>query len=185
VSKAALKNIYLSAIESNGTFTPTACAILALTPMECATVEAGLKRVEAAHAAWVKTAVQRVEPAGDVLADYRLPANPELAHQIEDEGTALLVGTLGPDRAKLVHYYAESWALQYGTLGESSVRYTVRRRMDGTQPLLWQQFEYGAAGGGAGDLRSGDFPEPLRSLFPGGWRDLAQREGFALPEDFK
>jgi hypothetical protein len=185
VSKAGLKNMDLSAIESNGTFTATACAILALTPMERATVEAGLKRVEAEYAAWAKTAVQRVEPAGDVLADYRLPANPELAHRIEEEGTALLLGTLGPDRAKLVRYYADSWALQHGTLGESSFRYTVRRHTDGTQPPLWQQFEYGGAGGGAGDLRSGDFPEPLRSLFPGGWRGLAQREGFALPEGFE
>jgi hypothetical protein len=185
VSKAALKNTHLSAIESKGTFTPTACAILALTPMERATVEAGLKRVEAEHAVWVKTAVQRVEPAGDVLADYRLPANRELAHQIEEEGTALLVGTLGPDRAKLVHDYVATWAYPYGNLGESSVRFTVRRHTDGTQPPLWQQFEYQGGGGSSGPLFPGDFPDLFRSVFPGGWRDLAQREGFALPEDFK
>jgi hypothetical protein len=137
------------------------------------------------HAAWVKTAVQRVEPAGDVLADYRLPPNPELAHQIEEEGTALLVETLGPDRAKLVHDYAGAWILQHGTLGESSVRFTVRRRTDGTQPPLWQQFEYQGGGGSSGDVTPGSFPDLFRSLFPGGWRDLAQREGFALPEDFE
>ena len=115
----------------------------------------------------------------------RLYSNPKLAHQIEEEGTALLVETLGPERAKLVHNYAGSWVLEHGTLGESSVRFTVRRHTDGTQPPLWQQVEYQGGGGGSGIVRSGDFPEPLRSLFPGGWRDLAQREGFALPEDFE
>jgi hypothetical protein len=137
VSKAALKSMYLRGIESNGTFTPTACAVLGLSPTERATIEAALKRVAAEHEAWVKTAVQRVEPAGDVLADYQLPANPKLAHQFEEEGTALLVGTLGPERAKLVHDYAGSWIVEHGTLGESSVRFTVRRHTDGTQPPLW------------------------------------------------
>jgi hypothetical protein len=28
------------------------------------------------------------------------------------------------------------------------------------------------------------FPEVFRSLFPGGWTDLAQREGFELPKEF-
>jgi hypothetical protein len=28
------------------------------------------------------------------------------------------------------------------------------------------------------------FPETFRPLFPGGWVDLAQREGFELPAEF-
>ena len=29
------------------------------------------------------------------------------------------------------------------------------------------------------------FPEAFRALFPGGWEELAQREGFDLPSEFK
>lgn len=185
VSKAALKGISLIGIESNGTFTPVACAILALTSTERATVEGALAHAAAEHEAWLKTAMQRVEPAGDVLADYRLPANPMLALQIEHRGMPLLTETLGPERAKLVYYYAGSWIFQHGTLGAKSIRCTVRRRTQGTQPVLcYQQEEQGGDSVG-GEVSPGSFPDLFRSVFPGGWRDLAQREGFALPEGFE
>lgn len=185
LSKAALKDIYLRGFERNGTLTPTACAVLGLTSAERATIEAALKRAEAEHAAWVKTAVERVPPAGDVLADYRLPANPKLAHQIQDDGTALLTETLGPERAKFVPEYAGSWLFNHGELGEKSVRLTVRRHTDGTQPPLWYQFELPGGDSCSGDVTPAQFPEVFRSVFPGGWRDVAQREGFALPKEFE
>jgi Tfp pilus assembly protein PilV len=185
VSKAALQKMYLRGIERNGTFTPTACAILGLTPDERAAVQAALKRAEVEHETWLKTAVQRVEPADDVLADYRLPTNAKLAHQIEEEGTALLTETLGPERAKLVHDYAGPWLFTHGELGAKSIRLTVRRHLDGTQPPLWWQLQEQDGNSCSSDVRSKDFPELFRSVFPGGWRDLAQREGFTLPEDFQ
>jgi hypothetical protein len=37
----------------------------------------------------------------------------------------------------------------------------------------------------SGDVAPGNFPDLFRSFFPGGWRDLAQREGFALPKEFE
>ena len=29
------------------------------------------------------------------------------------------------------------------------------------------------------------FPEAFRAIFPGGWRDVAEREGFKLPQAFE
>lgn len=29
------------------------------------------------------------------------------------------------------------------------------------------------------------FPEAFRPLFPGGWKELAEREGFELPKSFQ
>ncbi len=185
VSKAALKNIFLRGLDNNGTLTPTACAILGLNPAERTAIEAGFKRVEAEHAAWVKTAVQRVEPAGDVLADYRVPANPELARQFQAEGAAGLLEPFGFDRAKLIYDYAGEWIFQHGKLGASSIRFTVRQRTEGTPPGLWYQQEEKGGSNFSSDLKPGNFPDLLRGLFPGGWRDLAQREGFALPTDFQ
>jgi hypothetical protein len=182
VSKAALNWMYLEGIDRNGTPTPTACAVLGLTPAERGTIEAALQRAAAEHETWVKTAVQRVEPTGDVVADYRLPANTNLAQRIADEGTALLTEPLGPERARLVHKYAGTWLVRHGTLGEKSVRFTVRPRADGTQPALWYQLEFQDHSSSSGDVAPGNFPDLFRSFFPGGWRDLAQREGFALPQ---
>lgn len=184
LSKAALNKTYLNGVDTNGVFTPTACAVLGLTPEERAPIEAAFQRVEADYAAWAQTAIQRVEPAGDVLADYRLPANPTLAHQIENEGMALLLGTIGAERGKLVHEYAASWITRHGNLGENGVRITVRRHTDGTQPPLWMQIAIQNGNTDSGGLAPANFPQQLRSLFPGGWRDVAQREGFTLPKDF-
>jgi hypothetical protein len=184
VSKAALKAIYLRGIDEKGVFTPTACGILALTPAERATIEAAFKRAEAEHTEWVKTAVQRVEPAGDIVADYRLPANPNLAERIKPEGEALLSETLGSERAGLIPGYAGAWLFGHGNLGATAIRFTVRRHPDGQQSPLWWQIE-GGNSGSSDKIRSSDFPDVFRPIFPGGWRDLAQREGFALPDDFE
>jgi len=42
------------------------------------------------------------------------------------------------------------------------------------------------AGGTLGDGVSPwkPFPESFRAVFPGGWKELAQREGFELPKEF-
>ena len=184
VSKRALKEMYLRGIDDKGAFTPTACAILGLTSAERDTVEAALKRAASEHADWAKTAVQRIEPAGDIVADYRLPANPDLGERIETEGEALLKETLGPDRAGLVRQYAGTWIFTHGNLGQTPVRFTVHRHPDGRQPPLWSICEAGGTSGSS-DVSPGSFPDLFRGVFPGGWRDLAQREGFALPEGFE
>jgi len=186
VSKAALKAMYLRGIDDKGAFTPTACGILGLTPAERATIEAAFKRVEAEHAEWVKTAVQRVEPEGDIVADYRLPANTNMAERIEAEGKTLLLETLGPERAELILGYAGAWRFGHGDLGATAILFTVRRHPDGQQPPIWWQIEAEGGNSASSDrIRSSDFPDVFRPIFPGGWRDLAQREGFALPNDFE
>jgi hypothetical protein len=188
VNKALLiKDMYVPEFERDGVLTPAACAALVLTPDERATIETALKRAEAEHAAWAKTALQRVEPAGDVLADYRLPANPELARQLYAEQKALLSTALGPDRAGMVRSWSDRWWLRHWSLGERNSRFTVRRHTDGRSQPLWHELTLGPILGITDGALTPDavFPDLLRSVFPGGWRDLAQREGFALPMGFE
>jgi hypothetical protein len=182
VSKAALKQMYLMGLDLKGTLTPTACAILGLTASERDTIEAAVKRVEGEYYDWVKTAMQRVEPAGDVLADYRLPANPMMAARFQAEGMALLGGTVGMERGELIVGCSAQWQLMHGELGQKPVRFTVRRHADGQQPPLWTLLQVEGGSSQGGSVRAGTFPDLLRPVFPGGWRDLAQREGFTLPE---
>jgi hypothetical protein len=188
VSKGALNYSGRGPFESQygGALLPATCAVLGLTPAERAASETAFQRAEAEHAAWVKSAVQRVEPAGDILADYWIPANPELARQIDAETKALLSETLGPDRADLVKRWSNAWWFRHGGMGRDNFRFTVRRHTDGGSQPLWYALvvpEYEVASTMDGDVTpTTPFPELLRSVFPGGWRDLAQREGFALPK---
>jgi hypothetical protein len=181
VSKEALDRMYLQGISEKGVFTPTACAILGLTPTERETIEAALKSAEAEHAEWAKTAVQRFEPAGDILADYRLPANTNLAARLESEGKALVKETIGPERAKLIEGYAGAWLLGHGNLGATPIRLTVRRHRPGEKTGLWFMYEALPGNSSCGEIVKGSFPELFRGAFPGGWGELAQREGFTLP----
>jgi RNA polymerase sigma factor (sigma-70 family) len=187
VSKGALNYSGRGPFESeySGPVIPATCAVLGLTPAERATAEAVFQRAEAQHAAWVKTAFLRVEPAGDIVADYWIPANPELAQQIEAEEKALLSEALGPDRAELAKGWSNAWWFRHGTLGSDTFRFTVSRHTDGRSQPLWYALvvpENQARATQDGDITpTTPFPELLRSVFPGGWRDLAQREGFALP----
>jgi len=173
----------VSAFDAKGALTPAACEILALNPAERDTLEGALKRAEAEYAAWFKGAVQRVEPAGDVVADYRVPANPEMANLIQAEGGALMLATLGPERAALIPDYAHSWLYHHAGLGTTGLRLTVRRNPEGQQPPLWFQVTSESGNSGAGAVGRENVPEPFRDVFPGGWNDLAQREGFTLPDD--
>jgi RNA polymerase sigma factor (sigma-70 family) len=188
VSKGALNHSGRGPFESehSGPLIPATCAVLGLTPAERAASETAFLRAEAEHAAWVKTVVQRAEPAGDILADYWIPANPELARQIEAETKALLSVTLGPDRADLVQRWSNAWWFRHGGLGRDNFRFTVRRHTDGGSQPLWYALvvpEHEVASTMDGDVTpTTPFPELLRSVFPGGWRDLAQREHFALPK---
>jgi hypothetical protein len=191
VSKGALNYSGRGPFENQygGPLLPATCAVLGLTPAERATAEAVFQRAEAQHAAWAKAAVLRVEPAGDIVADYWIPANPELARQIEAEEKALLSEALGPDRAELVYRWSNAWWFRHGALGSYTFRFTVRRHTDGGPQRLWYALvdpENQVRATIDGDVTpTTPFPELLRSVFPGGWRDLAQREHFALPKGFQ
>lgn len=191
VSKGALNYSGRGPFESGhgGALIAATCSVLALTPAERAASETAFRRAEAEHAAWVKTAVQRIEPAGEILADYRLPANPELARQIEAETKALLSETLGPDRAELAQNWSNAWWFRHGALGRDNFRFTIRRHTQGGAQSLWYALvvpENEVRATMDGDVKPNTpFPELLRSVFPGGWRDVARREGFALPKGFQ
>jgi hypothetical protein len=182
VSKAALKQMHLLGVDRKGAFSPTACAILGFTASERDTIEAAIKRVEAQYYDWVKTAVQRVQPAGEVVADYRLPANPLMAAGLQTQGMTFLGETVGMERAELIVDCSVSWQFEHGDLGQHPIRFTVRRHPEGQQPPLWSLIQAEGGGSQTISVSTGSFPELFRTVFPGGWRELAQREGFALPE---
>jgi hypothetical protein len=185
VSKAALKAIPLNGAGSRGGLTPTVCDMLAITPDEQARLEALMQRSQAAYLGWAQTNVQRIEPTGDIVAKYVIPANPGLAQRLVMEGGMGVLGAVGGERTELCANFAYNWALKYGSLGQSSVILTVQRLSVGGRQRLQAALETTGHGAGGLDLTPASFPEVFRSVFPGGWRELAQRENFELPADFQ
>ncbi len=189
VSKASLKGISLNGVGGQGVLTPTVCDVLAITPEERASLESLVQRTAGDYLVWMKTNVTRMEPSGDVLAKYVIPANPELSQRLMFEGGVGVLGAVGAERTELCRNFAMQWVQQHALLGQSSVSLIVRRSIEGDRQRLEAKCDTTLWGGnsstGWADLSPASFPDLFRALFPGGWRDLAQRENFALPDDFQ
>ncbi len=183
VSKAALKKMWFIGISPSGEVSPTLCDVLALTAQERTAIEAACQRADATYAAWFKTAVAPVAPSGEIVAEYRAPANPDLARKIQQQEISTLAALLGPERLDLLPGFGNAWMEAHGSLGEETVRFTVHYAAN-RQPPLWFQMDHGGSSSCA-DVQPDSFPALFRGIFPGGWRDVAQRGGFQLPEEFK
>lgn len=80
---------------------------------------------------------------------------------------------LGAERMALLRDYGWGWFQDLGSLGDQDTTLIVRRYSEGDRSM------------GVGELLGGPIPSAFRAVFPGGWRELAEREGFTLPDDFK
>jgi hypothetical protein len=190
VSKESYRLIRLNGIDSEGKLNPNVCAVLAITPTESAGLEATIQRIEAEYTASLKTNVLRIEPAGDILAQYTIPANHKLAQRLEKEYSESMEAAIGAERAALLGDYSDQyWFYERGTLGQKDFTFTIRRDRSNSQRLLLYQYEGPPDAQGSGGVSvivsvADDFPELLRPFFPGGWREVAEREGFELPKEF-
>jgi hypothetical protein len=193
VAKSVLKDLGLSAIDLHGKLKTPACTVLALTPEEHAAIEGAMRQAEAEHAAWTVTNVLRIEPSGDVVAHYTIPANRDQARTILEPLIAKVNAAIGAERMALLRAYAGGWFVGLGTLGDQDTTLIVRRYREGNRSRLACEFRSEPVEGdpdgdrnmGVGELTREPIPSAFRAVFPGGWRELAEREGFALPDDFK
>ena len=192
VSKASLERIHLNGTDFQDRLTTNACAILAVSPGERAAVESALQRAAAQHDAWLGTNVlSRTAPSGNVLAHYTIPANPKLARQLMQEYGQAVAAVLGPERSKWFNDCAMGvWFIGQGTLGLQNVTLEVQR--DDSRGLFYRQVQERTTGAkeehvssSMSDVSPNYFPVLFQRFFPGGWSELAQREGFELPEAFQ
>jgi len=186
VSKATLAGVRMGAIQLNR-LTDAACAVLAISPEERRRLDSALARVREEHAHWARANVQREGASGETLARYTLPSDPTFAQSLTNELFSTYATTLGQQRAALLEHYSSDWVnLETGFLGGATNRLTVLRGNggDGTPQVLYK-LERGQLTQGASPIQPGSyFPSEFRPVFPGGWPELAQREGFALPAGF-
>ncbi len=187
VSKATLASVRMGAIQRDA-LTAAACAVLAISPGERQQLDSALARVREAHANWARANVQRERASDDTLVRYTLPSDLAFAQGLTNDLFSTFAATLGRQRATLLERYSSDWVnLETGFLGGATNRLIVLRGEDSTgSTQLMYELNRGALTQGASPIRPGAyFPSEFRAIFPGGWPEVAQREGFELPEGFE
>ena len=205
VSKKSLPVISFDALKGSQ-LTAAARGVLAITPTEQASIETMLRRLADKRAEWVVENAQRAEPAGNVLAQYSLPADAVLAQTQLAVFTKGIIGALGDQRAQWLQDHAANWMQDVGLdagpdLSKVSpeILATMPPDTSQTEPttLTVERYQSGGEWQMNFKLKQGGntmttsvnpwqpFPEAFRPLFPYGWPDLAAREGFELPKEFR
>jgi hypothetical protein len=182
VSKRVLKELdypmFLSALRASD----TTCDVLGISSDEQSALKALLK---SSREAWQGLAVERTEPNGDVVAQYTVHPPDATAEQSLSNNFAVgLVAALGPERADLALPLA--WRELRFDLGptETETMTVLRAVIDGEPDLLCEMKQ--ANNSHSDPVRYGCYPSSwFLATFPGGWKTLADRDGFELPPHFK
>jgi hypothetical protein len=183
VNKDSLPKLRMGAIRGDR-LTDTVCGVLAIKPEERAAIDSVMDRLADELKSWEMIHAQRIEPQGDVVAKYTLPLDAEFSQSRSNAFAAAVIDGLGTERGQLMLEYASSWMFFTQMRGTGSTSLTVRHPADGPERLTFQ-VETPGQGTMSAVSPSEQFPEIFRGIFPGGWTDLAQREGFELPKEFK
>lgn len=190
VSKATLRSVGMNALKGSQ-LTEAACGVLAITPEERQRLDTALTSVRDQFSAWAAANLQREGASGETVARYTIPADREFAAGLTNELFATMNATLGAERAELLSHYSGGWLqIETGYLGAVTNTLTVlRQSRDGGEPKLHYKLTR-QGGGNYGNMQEGPglivpkyFPPAFKKVFPGGWPEVAQREGFELPKE--
>jgi hypothetical protein len=185
VSKNTLRTVRLDGIK-DAKLSDVACDVLAVTPQERSAMEGLTQQIDADYKAWAGSHAQREEPSGDIVAKYSLSADPVFSQSLSNTFTSGIMATLGSERSGLLESYANQWMTDHGIgmFNTEPATLTVKRTISGTETYLTWELRQGG-GSMSTTVSPWQFPEAFRPVFPGGWPDVAKREGFDLPKEFK
>jgi hypothetical protein len=199
ISKKSLDAISYSALHGNK-LTSTAIGALALSDEEQSAINTMTSQLMDARLAWDKEHLQRTEPSGDILAQYTLPVDTELSQTQYATFTNSIFSTLGEQRGQWLLNQSQQWLQDNGMspgfdLSNIPADYSpqiadaqtpkptvMTLKADGEEIDLNLQL-----GGGSMSCTISPWqpvPPAFSMLFPGGWQQIAQLEGFQLPKSF-
>ena len=117
-----------------------------------------------------------------------LPSDQPFSQSLSNAYANVIYSTLGDERSALLRQYSWSWMESLGMLGADSgstepTSMTIRRDRNGNG--LTMNLQQPNSSMSSGIWPSQSLPEAFRPLFPGGWKELAEREGFELPPEFR
>jgi hypothetical protein len=181
VSKDTVRELTMFAGVEEEKLIEAAAAAFAMTPEEREQVEAALQRVRTDFSDWVLPHIERNEPKDDVVAQYTLHRDSTMLPSITNNFATAVTGALGKQRGELILDSVRQWMFNMGIFDEGPETLIVRRYSVGNEQRLKVRYKFSGHSGPDIFDRS-RFPRGFLPLFPNGWEDLAQREGFALPQ---
>jgi hypothetical protein len=156
------------------------CGLLAITPDERQQIDSASDRTRNSFTEWAKANLQREGPSDDQIVRYTIPASPELARSLTNDLYGSFCNIIGVERSQLLWAYEDFWfEMRLGKFGSVSNNLIIYKMPDNPRSSIW--YQYWPPGHG-GPVPQEDLSGLFASLFPGGWREIAQREGFELPK---
>lgn len=190
VSKEAARRVDYDRLrgvqQTNREASEIACDVLALSPDEQVALRTFLQRFSEHSRQPLQ--VERAEPGGDIVAQYKVAGpDPGVMQSFCSNFTAEIVGMVGQQRADLL--LPEAWRqvqsdLSYVRAGETQTM-TIRQTVVDDGPDLICEMKNGGSSFSI-PVRYANYPSGwFLTMFPGGWKTLADREGFELPPHFQ
>lgn len=182
VHKAALKGVRPNLLKMER-LADVPCAVLAITPEERQQVDAAFAKSWDEFGVWAKTNIYREGRSGDMLVSLTIPGSDEVARRLTNDLSSAIASDIGAERAELLGSFAYDWLrISAANFADVTNTLTVLQRHDdsGRPELLYQQ--RGRVSGAPSKIDPEKFPPAWKTVFPGGWAEVAQREGFELPE---
>lgn len=191
VSKAALRAAAVRPLKSFPDvtrLTDTVRGVLAITPEEQQSVELAFARAFEGLAAWAKANVQREGPSENTLVRYTIPADPAFEKASTEALFSDISAIVGEERGELMRSYFEYFRIyEDGAIG-SRTNILEIDRVTGQSTLGyragWKWDKSEAMNTDPEPIKPNKFPVAFSFVFPGGWPEVAQREGLELPEAF-
>jgi hypothetical protein len=199
ISKKSLDAITFSAMNGSK-LASAAIGTLALTDDEKSAINTVSTQLMDTQLAWDQQHLQRTEPSGDILAQYTLPVDADFSQNQYATFTNAVFSTLGEQRGEWLMKQADQWLYNNG-MGPgpdlSSLPTDFMPQLaeaEAPKPTVMTLKADGDAidlnvqeGGGTSSSTISPWqnvPPPFNTLFPGGWKQIAQEEGFQLPASF-
>jgi len=161
---------------NDGKLSEAAVSIFDLTPEERGQVEAVLRQGQAQFNDWTLAHFRRNEPKGDVVADYALEGDRALWLSVSNN----LALAVGRERADLILDISRDQMASEIGVSPGPRTIIIRRESLGSGERLEAKILTPGLGW-SGNLPGVPFPAAFRPIFPNGWADVADREGFSLP----
>jgi hypothetical protein len=185
VHKAALKGVRPNLFKMGGKvaeLADLACAILSIMPEERQQVDVAFANSWDEFAALAKANIQRDGPSGQMLVRFMIPGSDQIAHILTNHLFSNIAGAIGSERAELLGSFAVAggWLPASYFAGVTNTLAVLQQPgTGGKSELLCQR---SGRSEGTTKIDPQHFPPLWEKIFPGGWTEIAQREGFELPQ---
>jgi len=161
--------------------TPAARQILAINPDEQKGVESAFAEALQREGDWAQAHVQRSGASNDMLVRYTIPMDTNFASDVANTLYSSVSNVLGEQRTALLQRYFDiSRVYEDGAMAVYTNELELWR-VPGKAGLFqrggWNMGKWNAMNTYPAPISDGHFPAAFSFVFPGGWEEVARREG--------